>query len=251
MRIAVCFSGEPRFVKEGFELFSKNFLDRNPSVDFFVHTWFNMKTCGLPLYSNELSSFGTASIDENAIELIQSLYKPKRISVDTPKTFKDSGLDWKQTTQKYFAGATNVENVRDIKLNNFYSFFFSNMRTILLKREEELANDFVYDAVMKCRFDGLLKIPLILENFDMEYLHYQENGQPSNMVSDWINFSNSSNMDLFGSIFFWMAKFTKQGVTKDEAVCPESIIRLACDHFGITTRSGFFRINLPRHGEIK
>ena len=40
MKIAICFSGLPRFVKEGYELFSKNLIGFE-DMDIFYHSWMN------------------------------------------------------------------------------------------------------------------------------------------------------------------------------------------------------------------
>ena len=41
MKIALCFFGQPRFVKKGYEYYKKNLID-NHDVDVFIHTWFSV-----------------------------------------------------------------------------------------------------------------------------------------------------------------------------------------------------------------
>jgi hypothetical protein len=84
----------------------------------------------------------------------------------------------------------------------------------------------------------------------MDFLHYQEMGQPDRMVSDWINFSNSKNMDTYSSIFNNFENLTKICLSNYGAYSPESLIRAICDVFNIQTQSHSFGIELPRHGKI-
>ena len=124
------------------------------------------------------------------------------------------------------------------------------MRSILLKKEHELENDFKYDCVVRFRFDNIIKSPLHFSEYEMSLMHYQEMGQPDRMVSDWINFSGSSNMDAFSSIFNNFEILSKICLSNYGAYSPESLIRSACDLFLIKAKGNNFGIRLPRHGNI-
>ena len=90
MRVAICFSGQPRFVNECYAGIKNNLLDQNPGDDFdvFVHTWYSEDSTDKVLYSNEVSSFsGDAKIKRGVIEDIKNLYSPKKIITDNPKKF--------------------------------------------------------------------------------------------------------------------------------------------------------------------
>ena len=79
MKIAICFSGEPRFVNECFPLIKKNIIDVNDNIDFFIHTWFSDDIVDKKLYTNSISSFGESTIKKDVIEDINRLYNPKSI----------------------------------------------------------------------------------------------------------------------------------------------------------------------------
>jgi hypothetical protein len=250
MKIAVCFSGEPRFVEECYPLIKRNIIDANEEVDFFVHTWYSDETADKKLYTNSISSFGESTIKKDVVDRIKDLYNPISIIVDEPIKFK-SEVDWGNSIEKYFSGGSNInKEFRDIKISNMYSFLYSNMKSIFLKKEFELKEGFTYDVVIRFRFDNIVRHPIIFSNYNMDFLHYQEMGQPDRMVSDWINFSNSKNMDTYSSIFNNFENLTKICLSNYGAYSPESLIRAICDVFNIQTQSHSFGIELPRHGKI-
>jgi uncharacterized membrane protein YoaT (DUF817 family) len=78
MKIAICFSGQPRFIEECYSGIKSNIIDANSKhdIDIFVHTWFSPEITGKVLYHNLFSSFsGDAKITEDSIEKISELYK--------------------------------------------------------------------------------------------------------------------------------------------------------------------------------
>lgn len=238
MKIAFCFSGEPRFVNECYPLIEKNIIDVNGKIDFFVHTWFSDDIVDKKLYTSSISSFGESTIKKNVLEDINKLYSPKSIIVQDPIKFI-SDIDWGTSMDKYYSGykesGYSKNEFRDIKISNMYSFLYSNMKSILLKKEHELKTGIKYDVVVRFRFDNIVKNPILFSNYDMGFLHYQEMGQPDRMVSDWINFSNSENMDTFSSIYNNFENLAKVCLQKYGAYSPESLIREICDTFKIET----------------
>ena len=59
MKLALCFSGQPRYLKECYPAIYKNLLEKY-SPDVFVHTWWDesMPNKNMDLPSSELTSFG-------------------------------------------------------------------------------------------------------------------------------------------------------------------------------------------------
>jgi hypothetical protein len=125
IRVAVCFSGQIR----DWKLASKNILtyfspakDSGISVDYFIHTW-DTNTWRFP--KTDIHTY----IDEkhNDISELVDTYKP--VSYHMSEYHLD---EWKLTWDPLF-----------------YSFEYS----IMLKRQYELENNFVYDIVIKARPD--------------------------------------------------------------------------------------------------
>lgn len=254
MKIALCFSGEPRFIEECYPFISENLIKPNSIEDIFIHTWYSDEISGSPLYKNEISSFsGDSYIKKNSIERINQLYSPKKIIVDEPKRFTNTNIDWGNSFEKYYGGGGkeySADEFKKIKINNLYSFMYSNMKSILLKKEYELANDFTYDSVIRSRFDNIMRQKITIGDFDMEHIYYQEMSQPDNMISDWLNFSKSSNMDIYSSIFLNLDFLKNRSLQKYGAYSPESLIREICEMSNITAKGINFGISLPQHGKI-
>lgn len=256
MKVAICFSGQPRFVKECFNLIKKNLIDVNSKheIDFFVHTWFSKDLCNRVLYVNEMSSFsGDATISEDSIESINELYNPKKIIVDKEKDFY-SDVDFDCSLEKYLSGykksGMDREDYKQVKLSSTYSMWYSALMSGFLKKNFELENNFKYDLVLKMRFDNIVKYPIIFDSFNPDLLYYQELGQPDNMVSDWINLSNSENMDSYFSIFMSLEKLAKKSIEKYNGWTSESLIREVCERDNIKTQQHFFGTELPRWGKL-
>ena len=254
MRIALCFSGEPRFIEECYPLIYENLIKPNSIEDIFIHTWYSEEISGIPLYKNEMSSFsGDSYIKEDSIEKIKNLYSPKKMIVDKPMRFINSNINWGDTFTKYFGGGGREhtpDEFKRIKINNMYSFMYSNMKSILLKKEYELENDFTYDMVVRSRFDNIVKQRIEIKSLNPNHLYYQDLSQPDNMVSDWINFSSSPNMDSYSSIFLNLDFLKNKALEKYGAYSPESLIREVCENFNIVTEPIHLGISIPQHGKI-
>jgi hypothetical protein len=256
LRVAICFSGQPRFVNECYAGIKNNLLDQNPGDDFdvFVHTWYSEDSAEKVLYSNELSSFsGDAKIKSGVIEDIKKLYSPKKIITDEPKKII-SDICFDNVSEKYFAGYSSSGLTRkefgDIKVNNLYSMWYSILQSNLLKREYELSSGKIYDIVIRFRFDNICRRPIVLNDINPDFLYYQEMGQPDGMISDWINISSSKNMDTYSSIFNNI-KNLKESLERSEGVyCNELFIREICQKFNIPTMSRDFGLELPRWGKL-
>ena len=256
MKIAICFSGQPRFVSECYQGIKSNLIDvnRNHDIDVFVHTWYSEDSAEKVLYSNELSSFsGDAKIKSGVIEDIKKLYSPKKIITDEPKKII-SDICFDNASEKYFAGYSSSGLTRkefgDIKVNNLYSMWYSILQSNLLKREYELFSGKIYDIVIRFRFDNICRRPIVLNDINPDFLYYQEMGQPDRMISDWINISSSKNMDTYSSIFNNIKNLKESLERSEGAYCNELFIREICQKFNIPTMSRDFGLELPRWGKL-
>ena len=74
MKIALCFSGQPRSVVKGAELIQNYFLDYK-DMDVFVHCWWSEEMIGKKL----VNAWGWEQSDivsKNQLEIIENLYNP-------------------------------------------------------------------------------------------------------------------------------------------------------------------------------
>jgi len=178
MRIALCLSGQSKFIEEGYSFFLKNLIDFK-DIDVFVHTW-----------------------EDNQHDKVLSLYEPKDYIIEPQRydiTFNNKNLDYRQ------------ENANS---GNFvhYSMFYSIKKSNELKLKYETENNFKYDCVIKSRFDVILRDKLDVISYDLSYINSPDVCGNPNVISDWFNFSNSHNMDNLSFLHNQMPIYEHQGV---------------------------------------
>lgn len=79
----------------------------------------------------------------------------------------------------------------------FYSIFKCNE----LKEKYAQENGFVYDYVIRLRFDAVPLLPLICKNYDPNYIYYQNLEQKDELISDWMNFGSNMIMNVYSSVY--------------------------------------------------
>jgi hypothetical protein len=256
MRIAICFSGQPRFIEECYPGIKSNIIDSNGNheIDIFVHTWFSPDITGKVLYHNLFSSFsGNAKIKENSIDRIKELYNPKEIRVESPLNFKptvDYNGGFNTQIRVCEEMGMNKNDFIQMRLNSIYSSLYSIMQSNLLKKKSELEGGFTYDFVLKLRFDNIINSPIILSDFDPNYLYHQEMNNAEFEIADWINFSSSKNMDSYSSVFLTLENLADLCNKKYGRFSSESLLREACLRDGVLDKAVSLNTGLPRWGKI-
>lgn len=172
MKKAISFSGQSRFVKEGYETFRKNLIGFE-EYDIFVHTW-------------------EGELNKDVLEI----YKPKKYIIEPQRQVVPS-------TVKEYSEAAFVH----------FSMFYTMMESLNLKSDYESKNNFVYDLVIRTRFDIGLETRLDPTNFDLrEGIYSPDVCGNAQVISDWFNFGNSKDMDVYKEIYPNIVEFHKQGV---------------------------------------
>jgi hypothetical protein len=257
MKIAVCFSGQPRFVRECYPNIEKFLLEHNKhhQIDVFSHTWFSEEIINKPLYINEYSSFsGDAVIPSDAVDNIKKLYAPKIMNVDVPIIFQPNEFVTKEFIKFAITPTSNfgmpVSEFQQKKTDGLYSMMYSLMNSIISKKTYEMQNNLKYDFVIKMRFDNILISPISFDNLDNRYFYSQEMGKPNFEISDWVNFSNSMNMDLMGTIYLQIDKLINFSVENFGGWSVESIIKSFCIINDIQDKTLPLNTQLPRWGKL-
>lgn len=185
MKIALCISGQPRFIEEAFPYIKKNIIDCNDQVDVFLHCWFSAEEVGKRFShtSDTTREQGNGIIKEDTIKLLQALYKPISLQAEPQVDFSD------KVKPEYTAA-------RD-KTNPFatFSMWESIARCNALKKHHEEARGFTYDTVIKARFDLKLESPLIINDFDKTCLYTSGHNPNPKLVEDIIFYASSEVMD--------------------------------------------------------
>jgi len=193
IRIAVCFSGQSRYWKQSMEnikLFFEH--DYHPvynlpvEVDYFIHTW-NVNTWRFPKTHHTVA---------------QNEYHNEHL--DILESWKPVRMEFEPWIEKKFPRAWD-------------SMFYSFAKSLMLKREYELQNNFQYDVVVKARldvvFDPRSKFPLIqvepktcystqINAFPLEFNY--------NNFDDVMFFGSSPTMDLVGDLYHSYKPLHKQ-----------------------------------------
>lgn len=172
MRVALCLSGRPRSYREGYEYHKRNLLDYH-DVDVFIHSW--------------------EDVDDDAFQFIDYNYDPVAISLSP--TFDDKAFD------KYPIDNPGWPPKNAIHM--MYSVFKANE----LKRINELTKGFVYDIVVRSRFDFALnrQIDFTVEPGKVYVPNDYIKGRiaPNGIIcNDQFAIGDSPTMDLYSNTFW-------------------------------------------------
>lgn len=169
MKIALCLSGQPRNIEEGYKSIFANFIEPY-DCDVFIHTWSN----GFP---------------QERIEKLKELYKPVSMQVDKCHTpvCDYSNLRYVYGPQKIYDMSSQYDSIaRANKLRNKY--------------EEE--TNIHYDCVIRCRMDLHFNKRVYLEKYSMDVLHTRlENVCKYNGLHSDFGFGNKNIMDQYAKCF--------------------------------------------------
>lgn len=168
VKIALCFSGQPRALYDGYEYFNRNLLSLY-DVDVFVHSW--------------NSEFNDAVVD---------LYKPKLFLFEDPAFYN---VNDKWTDPKKLYEGWSPRSVTSM----WYSIKQSNE----LKVRYEIENDFVYDWAIRARFDYALNVVLPFYTLDNSkiFLPERETDFRHQHACDQFACGNSYIMNLYSKVF--------------------------------------------------
>ena len=179
-KIALCLSGQPRCVKQGYEYHKKNLLDHY-DVDVFCHVW-----------------------DSPGIEDI-ALYKPMAAMIEEPLTNDLSKYTRVPPPQPNW----KVKDPARAAWNLTYSLMKANELKII--NEEETITS--YDWVIRSRYDFALNVVIPFAELDNTKL-YVPNCRMTpqrDFGNDQFAFSSSKNMDKYADCFNQIEKFYDRG----------------------------------------
>lgn len=180
MRIAVGFSGQPRFYKETFPIFKKLIFDKY-ETDIYCHSWWSEEEVekGMPLSST--SNESQFILDYYFPDQLRSLYKPKKYIVEKSLLLKEENNieNFYNRLKNIYPEYHNVNYLQYPDSESFVHKFISTQRLSSIINWKEN-----YDWFFVCRFDCVPdKIP------DLTKL---EKGKLYSFVDDWGTFSKES-----------------------------------------------------------
>jgi len=199
MKIALCLSGQPRYIEEGYYFINKYLLNKY-DIDVFIHTWWDDS------FKNNEFNFTNIKrnslYDEDAIIKLVKYYNPKKI-IHEPQILFETFNN------------VNYESVNPISV---FSMFYSIKQSNELKKSYEQENNFLYDLVIRCRLDIVFgRFNLKLENMDSNYMyvggehHY---GNYPYYPNDHFCISSSENMDYYSNLYDKLEIYRNEGYNR-------------------------------------
>ena len=163
MKVALLLFGQPRNVDNpnSFKSHQKWIFDEY-DVDTFCHVWWDKDVSEYDV-SDWVSEQCIAS--GNPVEIIESLYKPKSIKVEAPRTFKLSDSLYEKTRQRFGYGHPWSEKT----LSNVSSHLYSiEAAARLIKNPDD------YDFIILSRYDNFIHNFPDLTSMSDEYFYISD-----------------------------------------------------------------------------
>jgi hypothetical protein len=251
MKIALCFSGQPRFVEYCAPSILENVI-QNYDVDIFGHLWFDDELQSQPYKWGGNGGWKDQRIEETAIDSFKKIYNPIKLVTEKSKKFKDEYLeeDFEKSQKAYWAGSINSElepNFKERQINNCLSYFYSLSEVNKLKQLYEFENKFKYDYVIRCRTDSIVGTQIKFENYNREYFHCTSLQQQPPFINDWINFGGSDIMEVFMGVFPLCQRIIDLTKYKNDGTwCIELIHSEILDLLGVVVKTHPISVSLPR-----
>lgn len=199
MKIALCLSGQPRGIPLGLDFLDRCLIKPNNIEDVFFHAWHDELKAGQPYNSAQPNQVGRVGhVKPNTTETLVQRLNPKKYVVEPQKEFPDlRGLKSEPSANQELLGS------------NFYSVFMANE----LKKQWEQEQGFVYDIVVRTRFDMFYCQPVQIRDYTepveqgkivvrKKYQDDQDNFHSLDLpMVDVFAFGNSRVMDVFSSVY--------------------------------------------------
>jgi hypothetical protein len=204
-RVALCVSGQPRRAVETFPYIFHNIIKPN-NADVFIHMHYDPDN----LYMEKShSDNGQCILREGIDQQLIQLYEPKRYLIESPRDFKKPNIlitnnrlanSKNMNKHKNWSDEEHISHIVKQMTSMYYSIYKANELKELYANE----NGFVYDYVIRIRFDILPQEPILCSELDPTYIHYLDIGQPDELISDWINIGSNAIMNVYSSLYLNM-----------------------------------------------
>ena len=181
MKIALCLSGQPRSVKQGYEFVKKNILDGN-DVTVFCQVW---------------EADGAEALD---------LYKPEVVLMEKPLNTDLS----KYTNVPPPQPNWKVKDPARSTWNQLYAIKVANTLKSVYEQNENMK----FDWVIRSRYDFAINVKIPFAELDNNKLYIPNCRQVPNrdFGNDQFAFSSSENMDKYADTYTHLDRFYDSGI---------------------------------------
>ena len=205
MKIALCFYGQLRRVKDTYETYIKpNIIDPNikeHQIDVFVHTWWDADDIGKGYKVWGIKEVAvTAPVTEDVLDVVFKKYNPKKVLAERQIEF--SAKDYHSYHIPHAVVPISTQ-----------SKCYSMKQVCSLKKKYEEENNFKYDWVANLRFDQGMPKPIDFSMFKLgEYNTSPRAYTPSNpcVVDCIVGFMDSDVYDYVASMYDYMDEYWRQ-----------------------------------------
>lgn len=236
MKIAICFSGQPRFVSECSQTILENVIQQY-DVDVFAHLWFDDDLLNKPYKYGGDGGWEHQRISPTAIEDFQRIYNPIEMKVEPSCNFYDPYMeeDFEVSQNRYWQGSLSEPNYMERQIKNTLSNFYSMSESNRLKLIHEYKNRFKYDWVFKIRTDVNIHSKIILEDYNSNCFNCTSLFQQPPHINDWICFGGSDIMDVFTGVFpmfqriFDLTKYYRNNAWDNETLHVQALEQMSIE----------------------
>lgn len=216
MKIALCLSGQARFVEQGYNEILYPFILKDNEIDVFIHTWDIQSQVGKHFLAGDKHPVGEP-ISADLIDKTLKLYNPQKYIVEPQKEFPI--IPWASNHMPAFYS------------KHAYSMFYSIYCSNKLKTEYETKHSFKYDWVIRSRFDVKLNSKINFDLLDNNVINTPDGCfDPINGYVDCFALSNSHNMDIYSDTYNHLNDYLADPNLK---LCGEYILRKHIDNNNI------------------
>jgi len=203
MKIALCFSGQPRFIEECQDNIKKNLID-GYDVDIFAHGWWH------PSYKGRVIAFESeAKFDEieEASDTFNRVYSPIR-------SFFEPQIDFAKYLVRYNMKKNFCEIENEIFVKKALFTQLSSLYSIMMADQLLGPERSKYDIVARVRTDLLFEQKVKWENFNSQSLKVSD-GRPVagwGPFCDWFAFGDPNSILAYTNMFNFHYPYNREGL---------------------------------------
>jgi hypothetical protein len=200
MKSALCLYGQPRNFSYNYNFIYKNVIEPN-NCDVFFHTWYDENDTSLKKMTPGHES---RHLESNLQNILPEILKPKKFILEKQKNFLKKDIFVSEENMELiwpWAKVYDRETFIQDTVHRHYSMWYSIQQSILLKELYAQENGFEYDCVFLSRFDVSPKIPININNYNLNKLITPNMNLPRNEINDWFLFTNNKNINMVSTTF--------------------------------------------------
>jgi hypothetical protein len=189
MRVAVCFSGQLRFVNEYSKYILENIISKY-DVDVYAHLWYDEDMLGKPFHHEFKDGY------KEKIEDFVNTYHPKNMKVESKYTHFDK--------TKYNLVSLEYE-LRHLSKDLFENMIFrmESQWYSIQQSYQLIENPDQYDFIIRLRTDCYIQQPIKLEDLDKNKLYIQNGfcAGRDRKFCDWFAIGNNVAMKDYMNLY--------------------------------------------------